>query len=699
MKTALLALLLAAPAAADDYALPPPPALGSHVEYWADKAEFDGEASTLHLTGHVTLKQSTMTVTGDDLWIDDAHRTGRSDKKVLVDDGVSGVYGDAGEFDFDRQTGRLFHASAGMGNWRIHAREARLLKARRTQYRGADFTSCDRVPPDYHFHSSSLGVVPKKYLLGWNTIFYLGPVPLFYTPVFYHSLDPDPLLKWRFQPGTDSRNGQYIKGTLTMRFSTTTYSKIYDDYYAKMGYGYGGELDHNSGPNSHGGLFGYGIHEDGTVNKRWGVFGNDYQTLTPSISLQGRLQRQSDPTFTNNYVRSDLYRLTPELVNSAALTKSFSKGTVRLLYARDDVQDIANPDRFVKSTEDLPRIEAQSIPMRVLNLPWLNTFSGFADDNYTVNRGYQQKSVNAAWDATRSFRVARGVTYTPKIDYGETYYNEFDEVNWSPTALNTNLNSSVGRWVVSNNLRFNTLLGHIDATHTYSQRLKPDGFTEDTGPSDKGVESNQILVSDVFVPTPRTWARLTTGYDYRTFRDHAPTFDQRIQPITADLSWQSKKNLIFTVHDVYVIKNSSGVGGDQSVITDMRWGDPLKGPSFGAGLSYNLSTPGTYYQSIEFALAPSSPTWRIAVALRTVVVSDGGLARARSPRLFEKEITWTQTWHDFYTKLLFRARPGGVGEVTGQVQFRFGDANPKNAPPRDWESQYFPDRAKEDDLR
>ena len=161
----------------------------------------------------------------------------------------------------------------------------------------------------------------------------------------------------------------------------------------------------------------------------------------------------------------------------------------------------------------------------------------------------------------------------------------------------------------------------------------------------------------------------------------------------------SKKKLIFTVHDVYQIKNSSGVGGNQSVIADMRWGDPLKGPSFGAGLSYNLATPGTYYQSIEFALAPASSTWRITVALRTVVASPGGFARAHSMRLFEKEVTWSQRWHDFYTKVLFRARPGGIGEITGQVEFKFGNIDPKRAPRHDWEAEWFPGRHKEDDLR
>lgn len=693
--TALLFLLLAARAAAEDYVLPPPPPVGAEVDYGADRADFDGEKSTLHLSGHVVVKESTMTVKGDDLWIDSARRTGRSDKPIFVQDMNSAVYGDSGEFDFGRQAGRLTHASAGMGAWTIRSRDAELETGRRTKYRTADFTSCDYKPPHYHFHGSSVYVVPKKYLLSWNTVFFLGPAPLFYMPVFYKSLDPDPMLKWQFHFGVDHRNGDYVKGTLIMRISSTTYSKIFDDYYSNMGFGYGAELDHHNGEDSRGSIYGYRIHEDRTINNRWGLFGSGYQNLGSSISFQGRLQFQSDPTFTNDYVRSDIFRLTPELINSAALAKTFSKGTVRVLYQRDDVFD---QNRFVKKTEDLPRIEGQTTSLKIWKLPWINTFSGFADRNFTNGRDFIQKTVGGTWQGTRSFSIMRGLSYTPQLNYSETYYNRNDETIYRPPVTNQNLNSFQGVWTGVNNLRLHSPIGNIDATHTYSQRLKPDSLTQDAAPADKGVLQNGVGLADIFVPTSRTWFRVATGYDFRTFRDHVETFDQRVQPITTDASWQvPARRLIFTVHDDFQL--GPGKGMNRSVITDVRWGDPT-GTSVGAGMAYNLASPGTYYQSVDLAYSPSTATWRVSIGLRSLVESPGGFARAHSGRLFEKEITWTQRWHDFYTKVLGRIRPGGVRELTFNVELRFGSANARQAPRRDWESEWFPGRANDDnDLR
>lgn len=696
MKRALLLLLLAGPAAAADYPLPPPPP-GQHVDYAADKVEFDDEKSSLHLSGNVTIKESTMTIKGEDFWIDTSSRAGRSDRPFIIDNGAAAVYGETGEFDFTKHTGRLNRSSTGVGNWRIHAKEARLYEDRRVMYRSADFTSCEFVPPDYHFHASSVRVVPKKSMLAYNTVYYLGKVPIFYTPIFYRSLDPNPRLRWRFQPGYDRRSGYYIKGSLTTDHTPTTYSKIFDDYYSNLGIGLGAEVNHNAGEDSRGALFGYRIHENGTALNRWGTFGGGYKALTERLSVQARIQVQSDASFSNDYVRSDTFRLTPNLVNSAALTRRASFGTGRLIYSRTDVQDPLDPKGFVKDTESTPRVEALGNSFRLWKLPWLNTLSGFADNSFNRSRLHLEKSVSGSWNGTRSFLLGRGVSFTPSLTYTETYYNRFDLTNYFTSRTDQNLNSFIGRWSASNNLRFKTPIGDVDATHAYAKRLKPGGFTEDTANADRGVEANSLTLTDIFIPAPRMWARVSTSYDYRTFRDRSLKFDDRLSPITTDVSWQSSKTLIVSLHNDY--KLGPGKGENRSIIGDVAWGDE-NGVSVRTGFGYNLSSPATTYQSLDVTFAPSSPTWRVAAGLRTLVVTPHGLGSAQRMRLFEKEVSWSRVWHDFQTKLLVRIRPGGVGEIRAYVQFKFGGTDPKEAQRRDWESEWFPGRAKESaDLR
>ncbi|MBI3564481.1 MAG: hypothetical protein HY079_04715, partial [Elusimicrobia bacterium] len=659
MKSVLLALLVAAPAAAEDYALPAPPP-GRHADYTADNAEFDADKSSLHLSGHVVLKESTMTVKGADLWIDTARRTGRSDGPLLVEDGVSAVYGESGEFDFAKHTGRLFRTSAGMADWRIHAREANLGDDRKLVYRGADFTSCGAVPPDYHFHASKVAVVPKKSMVAQNVLFYLGDVPVFYTPFLYKSLSPIRWFGWKSQPGLDSRNGPFLKNTLTTQYSESVYSKLFADYYTKQGFGYGGELQRHKGEDSRGALYAYRIHETSTGDDRWTLLGQGYQALPSSSAFQGRFQFQSDADFNNAYQRSSTFRVSPELRNDGAFVHRFSNGVARLSYARVDLADV-DRRKYRKSSEAYPRLDYQSQPLRVAGLPWLNTVTAYAVNDYDASRPFLQRSAAAAWEGTRTFGLAKGVSFAPKLGYSETWYSRFDELVSGSSA--TFRDSSFGRWTATGNLRVNTRVGNWDATHTYSRRLRADGFSEDAAANDKAVERNDFALSDVFIPFPGAWAKLSSGYDFRTYRDHTTGFRDRLQQIVAQTNWRASDRLSFTLRDDYQLQQ-----GNRAVVADARWGDD-EGATIGGGLAYNLSEPGRYYGNAEFAVAPSSPTWRLAVILRAYADTPGGAGRLRGGRLFEKEVAWTKRWHDFYTKLGARFRPGGVGEATIRVDF------------------------------
>lgn len=703
MTRAVLLLLLAAPAAASDYVLPAPPP-GPRVDYSAEKAEFDSERSSLHLSTGVVLKESTWTVKGQDIWVDTAKRAGRSDGPILMEDGVSAVYGERGDFDFVKHTGRLFQSSSGHADWRIHAKKAELFENRRIEYHGADFTSCNAVPPDYHFHSSSVSVIPKKRLLAWNTLFYLGPVPILYMPVLYKSLSPDRLVRWRTQPGLDGRNGLYAKNTLFTSHSDSVYSKLFADYYMKQGFGYGGELTRRKGEDSRAVLYGYRIKEDSiwrsdgannarivtsTHAVRWQVLGDLYQTLGSSDSansIQGRLQAQSDTDFNNHYSRASGLRVTPDLFNSAAFVHRFPQATARLSWSRYDVSDDSRRN-YLKSTESIPRLDVNSSSLRIWRLPWLNSFNGFADSVYVRGRPYLEKSVGAGWQGTRSFQLPRGVSFTPNLSYNETYYNRLE------TSRASIFDALIGRWNTNETLRFNTPLGGLDATYTYQQRLKHGTVQHDAGAVDKGVEVNAVTLSDVYVLTPRAWTRLSSGYDFRTFRDHSVGFRQRLQPITAEANWQASQKLVFTLHEDYQLDE-----GNRAFIGDIHWGDE-EGMAVGGSVFHNGIDKSLYYGSFDFGISPSSPTWRLAAAVHAMAVTRGGVGNLQRGRIFDKELSWDRRWHDFHTKLTGRVRTGGIKEITVRIDMKFGSTNPKQAPRRDWESEWFPERTASGDYR
>lgn|GEM_PF-1216197 len=696
-RTVAVSTAAAAPPA--DEVLPAPPP-GRRVDYRAARVDYDADKALIRLSTGAVLRESSWTVKGDDLLIDVDRRIATSDGPVILENSAGVLSGKAGEFDLGDRTGTMFDASGGAGEWRIHGREARLYEDDSAVYRTADFTSCDRLPPHYHFHATSVKIVPRSTLSAWNILFYLGDVPIFYFPYFYRDLSPEHFLRWRLQPGYDRRNGEFIKSTLVTPLGRGFSSTIYADYYLKEGFGAGGELNYRDpkDASSAGGIYGYNIRENPTGLDRWTLIGSDYQSFASSTAFQGRLQLQSDPNFNNDYARSNLFRVSPELVNSAAVDKRFDAGfAARVIYARDDILSSTGTVldqggvRYVRNTESLPRLEFQTESWNVLDLPWLNSFSGYADNNYDLTRGFTQKSASGQWEATRGFTLLRGVTLTPRTDVSETGYDRFDDyINTPSTTTVTDV--AIARWTTAGDLRFNTRAGNVDVRETYAQRLRPGAIDRDIGANDHGIEQNDVQVSDLWMPLPSLWARLATGFDNRVYNDHALGGLGRIEPVVGEATWTPSDRL------TAVFRNDYKVGqGERALIADFSYAKD-KGPAFGAGFEHNLADPQNYYQNFNFTIAPSSASWKLIATARTVFDTLGGPSRLHGLRLYEKDLAWIETWHDFITKVVGAVRPGGVGEISFAVSLRLGPSGGKTPPSQsEWERQFFPEAEREND--
>ena len=658
------------------YALPAPPE-SQHLDFVADHLDYDRDKALIHLKGNVLVKESTYTLKGDELWIDTARRRGRSEGHLFVDDGVSAVSGASGDFDFDDHSGRLYGASAGYGDWRVHARSMVLDEKRRLYYSGARFTSCSYDPAHYHFYASRVTVVPGKYMFGRNVVYFLGKMPLFYMPVLYKSLARTHFLRFRLQPGYDHRNGAFLKSTLVTDHSDTWRSKLFLDYYSNEGFGSGGELIRRKGEDSRGMLSAYHIRESREGERRWAVNGDLYQAFASSFALQGHLQTMSDPSFNNHYARSSLLPVASYLMNGGALVYRLPRVTTRLSYSRYD--NAVSTRSFAMSSEE-ERLDVNSAQLRFWKLPWLNTLSGSAVNNYTRGRSYIQKTVSGTWGVTRSFQLARAVSFTPGASFSETYYDVDRSTNsslYDPT---------VGRYSVGGTVRMRSPAGDSDLSQTYSRRLARDSFSVDSGADDYGVEANLLSLTQTYRPTRLVLARVGSGYDFREYRGHDVGFHDSLQPIQTDVILTPGRDFNLTLRNDYKLGT-----GNRNLIVSSTLGDELK-TFLTAGVGYNLSEADRYYLNTEFGWTNSSGTLRLAGALRASARTPGGVGGLHAFYVFDREAQIVRRWHDFYTKLACRFRPGDVQEVSVRVEMKFGGYDWERQKVHDWESEWFPER-------
>lgn len=702
---ALLALPAAGLRAAEDpsvstaaFVLPSPPE--DHVDFSADSVEFvkreDVDLSTaagtlLKLEGHVVLKETTWTIRAGDLLVDLDSRTAAASSGLEMDDGSSVVYGDSGFFDLEAREGRLLGARAGYPPWRIQAAEAQLYSDRRVRFKSTRFTSCDEPSPDYHFRASSVHLKPKQYLWAWNPVFYVGKVPIFYSPFLWKSLKEKHLLRARVSPGYDRRNGVFARSTTLFNLSPALYGKLYLDYYGSQGPGGGAELQYRDSEDSRGVLYGYTVRDKDTGRERWSVVSDAYRTLSSSYSFQARLQAQSDADFNNDYSRTNAFRVTPELVNGAAFVRRTGLTTTRLSYSRLDRQEAVSVDdpgkaRFVRQAESMPRLDFQTAPLALKGTKWLATVTGFADNQFELPRDYLKRTAGGAVEVTRPLNLRRGLSLTPKASFGEAYESRFDDLT-SFGSTRTYQDVAIGRYQLGGDLRLNSPAGYWDAEYSLKRRLKPDTMEDDAGAMDRGVEESLLSLQDTLMPRRGVVMRFGTGYDFRRPRDQEISFRRRVQPFFGDVTWSLGRDWDVSLREEYQLED-----GNRAFLVQADWGE--RGATFaGLGMLNTFDHADTYLASAEAGWAPSSASWRVAGALRCDIRSLGGY-RIGTARLFEKEVSLVKMLHDFYARVLFRVRPGGVKEVTARVEMLGGLETARKIVKKGWEREWFPWRKK-----
>jgi len=688
----LFSSLLAGPVFALDRVVPstgplpiPAPPVPDPVEYQADHFEYEGSTSgadaLIRLRGAVELRGSTWTLRAEDLRLDMRTRRAKAEGSFELDDGLTVLRGRSGEFDLPSSAGTIEDVKAEYPPWRVWAREGSLSGDRKGSFRQALFTSCDGSPPHYFFRSSRLSIRPGKRLTATNVRFHVGRIPLFYSPFLWKSLDDERLLRTRFIPGYDKRNGLWLKTNTLFSITPSMYGKLFLDYYGNQGIASGSELQFHPSEEARGALYGYRIKEEDSQGERWTVLGSYYQTLGSSFAVQGRLQAQSDPEVNNHYMRANAFRVTTELVNGAALVRRTRMTTTRLSYSRLDSGD-PSTGGFRREKESYPRLDFQTAQLSWKRVPALFTVTAFADNDMERERNFYQRSAGARVEATQTKRLARGVSLTPRVAVRELYESRRDAPA-SFGSTRTYRDAMTAFYEAGTNLRVDTPIGDWDAGYVFERRFKVGAAQEDYGAPDHGIETNAVTLQHTWRPDRRLLMRTGSGYDFRVFRDRTLGFRDRVHPFVSDIVLLPRRGVQVSLRDSYALSN-----GNRAFTLQTDFGERPDN-FFGVGLTHTKDRSDTYFSSTEAGWRPPRSRWRMGGALREQVRTPGGFG-LRGFQVFEKELWLVRDFHDFYTKALIRFRPGGVSEGHIRIELRYDRKVERRVEKKDWEEEWFP---------
>lgn len=656
MKKNLLLVLLLAGAAARAAAYDLPASTGTHrVHFNADYAKFNEYTRAIDLEGNVKLEEFSAAdkpvklIRARFLTVNMDSRTVVSPSDFVMDDDTGTVYGKSGEMNYGTESGKITDGRFAYKNFIFRGRSVDFDKSGYL-YKKASITSCDEEPPHYKLRSSRVYLVPDKYFLAYNNVFFVGKIPAFYLPVLYRPLVGGTPFVSIFRPGYDQRNGLFVKSTFVYRVSATTRAKLFLDYFSRRGIGTGGEFDYRKPEKNITNVSVYRIKESGTDNQRWGANGGYWHMLSrfnesdPSqYYSQGVFRLLSDPKVNNDFFRSNPFAVSPDEQASVALTRK-TNYTLTRLSASGRETHTADYSKFQKANSSIPRLDFNTVPFSVLKLPVLNTFSAYFENARDEGSPYTQKRGNGAWTVSKSVPLAPHFTLSPSV-----FYNQSVFISTQPGGNDR----WVGRYGGGATLRYDRFWGSLDLGYAYTRRMRDNKLENALGAPDRGQEVNSLSSQLFLMPRFNTYFKLSTAYDLRNYF-HA-SFTRRLAPVTAEAYYAPRAGI-----DIFATETYSLAGGTNSFVSQINIGG--KEDYFGFGVANYSTDKRAWILNHTLGFRPGKTSeWRVELALRYRVLNDGGLNFSEA-NFFEKAVTLYKDFHDFRTRWNFRERSGGVRE-------------------------------------
>lgn len=673
---AAIALLIALNGAAAAYDLPA--ATGTHrVEFTAEEADFNEYSHVIGLRREAVVRELgaddkvVRTLKADRLKIDMSSRTVISDGPFIMEESGSFFYGRSGEISYADNTGVIREGRFSYANLVFRGKEIRVDDGEYA-YHGARFTSCDLLPPHYQVRASRLYLKPGSHFLAYNTVFFLGKVPIFYFPVIYRPLGEGTPFITSIYPGYDERSGAYLKSNYLYRFSPTLKGKLFIDYFSRLGFGTGAEVNHDSADKARTHLAAYRIREYGASEDRWALSGGYWRTLGgdgeggTNYYSQSYFRLLSDPDFNNHYFRDNPFAVSPDMQASAAFTRQSNTTLTRLSAATRYDRDAAGTG-FTQAYDSAPRLDFQTVPLKLAGVPVLNSFSAFLERSRSEGQSYYQNKGDASWTVSKNIPLARAVSLYPHMGYRQSVF-------MSTASATEDL--WVGRYSNGINMRLDGLWGSFDLAYAYRQRFRANTLKEDGAAADGGVEEESITPTLFVRPSRKYYFRASTSYD---LRDSAiGNFAHRLSTMTVELVYEPKPGVSFILQDDY-----SFTDGHRAVIAQADF--TVERNSVGLGVAKYADSP-EYLVSNTIGVRPGWRGWSADLTLRYRLTPADRLGVDKFS-FFEKSASLYKEFHDFRSTWNFRSRPGGVKEFFFLITMKINDA-PRNEP-LDEESRRF----------
>ena len=204
----------------------------------ADTFSYDKRQDIYTARGNVVLHAKDNIIFADHIRLDAASREAIAEGDVRIERDKDWLEGERAYLNLEKETGLIEEGRGFLANGNFHFTGALVEKLGPQTYNvvNGTFTTCDGDEPSWHFRTSDLKVTLEGYGFAKDTRFYLGRVPVLYTPYLAFPAKTKRqtgLLMPRF--GVGNRLGYDFDLPFFWAISRSTDATIYSHYMSKRG--------------------------------------------------------------------------------------------------------------------------------------------------------------------------------------------------------------------------------------------------------------------------------------------------------------------------------------------------------------------------------------------------------------------------------------------------------------------------------
>jgi LPS-assembly protein len=270
----------------------------------ADALHYENRTSSYLATGKARVVRDGISLLADSIIYNTVTNEMLAKGSVVLEKKGDTVRGSSIRINLDSETGELLQGDLFFRKNNVHIRSQKVVKTGEADYsleRGT-FTTCDGDSPSWHFTASNLDVTLEDYATGRNALFYVGDIPLFYTPYIVFPVKVERQSGFLMPKiGNSTKKGFNLDIPYYVAISPSQDVTLDLDFQSKRGVGAGVDYRYKRRNLSEGALLAYGINDTTKDRFRGALNERQREELSDTLTLQSDVTLLSDRKFFRDY--------------------------------------------------------------------------------------------------------------------------------------------------------------------------------------------------------------------------------------------------------------------------------------------------------------------------------------------------------------------------------------------------------------